>query len=303
VEAAVTTHKSESLRETPNTLIQQDTERRELEVQKLRVEIAGLSRSPFLSPAVIIPAVAALVTLGITAATGVFDTKRATIQNQIDLLEIKKSHSQDDVAKVQADLAQKTNEFAIVQGKLAQTTQELDSAVKKNSDAMAENETLRGQRVDLQRAVDKAKADLDITRKTLGSPLLQADANLDYNKSLALTIRNVGLGAAVIRMQRVFVDNDLVPIGHFMSEGSPLLERLSINDSVHGWGRFNPDASLNTGDSQRFLFRDAPATLRDEQQFAAILRRVGVEICYCSLMSDSCKWVVFNRSTPPDQCR
>ena len=51
-----------------------------LEVEKLKLEISDLKRSAWLEPAVMIPIVATLVTLGLSWALGVFDVERKRIE-------------------------------------------------------------------------------------------------------------------------------------------------------------------------------------------------------------------------------
>jgi hypothetical protein len=74
-----------------------------LELEKLKLEIVDLKRSAWLKPAVMIPTVATLVTLGLSWALGVFDVERKRIEVSAAQLAIRREKLTEDVAKLEID--------------------------------------------------------------------------------------------------------------------------------------------------------------------------------------------------------
>jgi hypothetical protein len=228
-----------------------------LEFEKLKLEIADLRRSAWFKPAVMIPIVATLVTLGISWGLGVFDVERKRIEVSATELEIRRERLTDDVAKLEKD------------------QQSLEQA----------KTGLRTQISDLQKQ-------LDYTKNVLSVPSLNIDSYSAFDGA-RLWLKNVGKGTAKVKVIRLFVDNNPVSTGS-TREWIPALDRLGINAPWIHW-IWPQDDYISSGSTHILL--EVPKedfSYREADEFGAAMEHLGVEVCYCSDLN-VCKWTTYHR--------
>jgi hypothetical protein len=251
----ITSESAES-KKAPNTEIPPDP-KQALEAEKLKLEIAELKRSAWVKPAVMIPIVATLVTLGISWGLGVFDVERKRIEVSATELQIRRERLTDDVAKLEKD------------------QQNLEQA----------KTGLRTQISDLQKQ-------LDYTKNVLSVPSLNVSSYSAFDGA-RLWLNNTGKGTAKIKVIRLFVDNNSVPTGS-SHEWIPALDRLGINAPWIHWV-WPKDDYISSGSTHILL--EVPKddfSYREADQFGEAMKHLGLEMCYCSDLN-ICKWTTYHR--------
>src|SRR5262249_28453726 len=160
-----------------------------LEVEKLKLEVADLRRSSWLKPAVMIPIVGTLVTLGLSWSLGVFDVERKRVEVSASLLEIRREKLQQDVAKLEHDQKDLETSKAGLRRDIAGLQSQLNTT-----------------RANYQRL----ESQLNYTKTVLSRAALNIFYYLapDYS---ALKLENHGRSTATIRTMQVFVDNQPIP--------------------------------------------------------------------------------------------
>lgn len=101
-----------------------DQETRRLEQLKLKAEISAISRSPWISPALLIPLAATLITLGYSQWVGIFDLKRD--QYKLENEKVLFANTQLAVAKekLRIDIDKLSNDRSSLEGERAGLIQE-----------------------------------------------------------------------------------------------------------------------------------------------------------------------------------
>jgi hypothetical protein len=251
-----TTAQSAESSQAPKTEPSPDT-KQPLELEKLKLEIAELRRSAWFKPAVMIPIVATLVTLGISWGLGVFDVERKRIEVSATELQIRREKLTEDVAKLEKD--QKNLELA--------------------------KDGLRTQISDLQNQ-------LDYTKNVLSVPSLNVNSYSAFDGA-RLWLNNTGKGTAKVKVIRLFVDNNPVPTGS-SHEWIPALERLGINAPWIHWV-WPQDDYISSG-SAHILLEVPKEDFSDQEadEFGEAMKHLGVEMCYCSDLN-ICKWTTYHR--------
>lgn len=230
-----------------------------LELEKLRLEISDLKRSAWFQPSVMIPIVATLVTLGLSWGLGVFDVERKRIEISATELQIRRENLKQDVAKLEND------------------RKDLEQA-----------------KASLSNQVSELQKQLDYTRNVLSVPSLNIHSYSAFDGA-ELWFSNEGKGTARIQLVRLYVDNKPVPIegGH---EWIPTLAELEINAPWIHWV-WPQDDYITPG--PKHILLEVPKkdfSIGEASRFGAAMKRLGVELCYCSELS-VCKWTTYHRPT------
>lgn len=227
------------------------------EVEKLKLEITDLKRSPWVKPAVMIPIVATLVTLGLSWALGVFDVERKRVEVSANLLEIRRAKLADDVTKLEKD------------------QQNLEQA-----------------KADLRAQITELQKQLDYTKNVLSVPSLNLSSYSAFDGA-NLVLRNEGKGTARIQTIRVFVDNSLVSVAPG-KEWIPALSRLGINAPWIHWV-WPQDDYIGSGSTHILLEVPKGDFSYDRAgMFGEAVNHLGMEVCYCSDLG-ACRWTTYHR--------
>ncbi len=266
----------------------------DLELQKLRLEIAEIRRSPWAKPSVIIPIAATIATLTFSQYLGVFDVERKRVELAGKEAETKRIELSKEIER----LTQQKVSLQADKDSLAQLKVGLGAEVGRlRSDAAS----LKKQAAQLRSAAAKSQKDLDYTRTVLALPVLTIAETMIPQEHLAeLTVKNAGRGSANIRWLHMSVDGERMEPGPRLDRFRAMFKALHVEGQ---WIRWSYPDSIESGEDVNILkMIPSDATPERYQEFQAILMRVGVELCYCSRLGD-CSWAVYNRpSIPTEAC-
>ena len=247
-----------------------------LEEQKLRLEIASLQRSPWLTPAIVIPLVATLGTVGLSWGLGVFDVERKRIEVDSQLLEIRKENLQQSVDKLETD------------------KRALDAEV---GGLRRDVERLTAERGELQTELDATKGQLKRTTEVLDRPILDVDLTVLEQEKVSLELRNSGKGLAQVREIRAFVSGAYVEKGPPGRSWAPALRAMRL---AQPWVRWDWHLGALPGNSAAALLSIDPKDAAPDRaaMFRDAVKNLGLEICYCSALG-KCDWYGWQR--PPSK--
>jgi hypothetical protein len=254
--------------------------KQDLEIEKLNLEIAELRRSAWFKPAVMIPILATLVTIGISWRLGVFDVERKRLENSAKELEMHRERLQTEVDQLQKD----RQDLEGTKAGLRKQIGDLDKQLK----------LTRGN-------YQKTLKQLSYTQNILSKPVF----NLSYYSAFDhahLKLLNEGKGTGRIQIFRVYVDGKWIPAGSFKHEWSPALSALGID---HTWIRWYwpGDDALNSGSSLSLIeIPDEDLSPSKVEMLDKAHERLGLEICYCSNIGQ-CEWATLNRPAIKGSCK
>lgn len=246
--------------------------------EKLRLEIRDLKKSSWTQPGTIIPLLATVITLGLSWVFGVFDVRRDRIQVESDRLEVRRQQLAEQVnsldgnrRSLQAQIDGLSAELKDKQGQLAQREQQISEM-----------------------------------RDVLSMPLLQIDTFVQEPDDVSIDLHNTGKGTAVIQQLREYVSGIRMERGPRGRAGTNVAQALGLGPEVM-WDWYT--GNVTAGESKKIWWIE-PGDAKDErnvEEFQKALPKMGLEVCYCSLLSDQkgaprCYWATLNRPTPPDKC-
>lgn len=251
----------------------------DLDRLKLHLEVADLRRSPWAKPSVVVPILAALLTLGLSQYLGVFDVERKRVELQMREAELRRSKLQDELALLEA----KTRELEKEKEDLARRRAGLGSEVAK----------LEGNVRTLRAEADAARHELNRARTVLARPNLTIESFvLVGERRVAVSVINKGLGVAEVRRFHPYVDGRRLPPGPSTESFGPTLDALGINET---WVRWHWPASIKASEqSDLLMVEPGQFDAGRAETFRKAIVRLGLEVCYCSVFGD-CYWAAFNR--------
>jgi hypothetical protein len=290
---------SEQATVTNRNVVAQSQPEQNLQDIKLALEIAELRRSPWLKPSVVVPIIAALLTLGLSQYLGVFDVERKRNENATKEAELRRTMATQELARLaieKQELVAEKEGLATLKAGLGRDVATLQRRVLELN---GEATTLRSRTKTTEVALANAERKLKHTTRVLARPVVNLSRTVLPSQELAdLYMINRGQGTAYIRVLKTFVDDVLMEEGQLASDRyGPTLDALGIN---YEWLRWHwPETGLPK-DKQVSLFAIEARHFSKERAdlFAAAMDRLGVEICYCSEFGD-CYWAAFNRAARP----
>jgi hypothetical protein len=138
----------------------QSVEKLDLEMLKLRLEIADLSRSPWIKPSVLIPIVATLVTLGISQWLGVFDVERKRVEVAGKEAELQRNAVTKEVDALQARKTEVDGKLTQVEARKREADEEIIQLDQRKGGLALEVAQLQGQVVLRQNEISRLGRDL-----------------------------------------------------------------------------------------------------------------------------------------------
>lgn len=244
----------------------------DLEATKIELEIANLARSQWATPAVVVPLVLAAITLSLSQYLGVFDVERKRLENQAREAEINRRLAHEESTKVQTATA----ELKKLEASLKQRSGELQLDVQQ----------LQQQVAGLTTQVDEKQKELIYTKEILARPNLTFhSANLLLKKEATLYLFNTGPGRAVATMIQLYVDGKRVSEGSIARPLDPLLNATGLQVPWIRW-RFYPTPFEFKVDGRYPIVSIEPGEYTPERgrRISDAIARIGLDICYCSLL-------------------
>jgi hypothetical protein len=179
----------------------------DLERIKLEREISDLERSPWTRPTIIVPIVAALVTLALSQYLGVFDVERKRVELQTKESEIRRVQLQGDLAILEVD----------------------KKALEKDKKDLDQRKTSLGRDVgSLQEKADKLKREMDIIGNEVPTIQGSVSSALQYTDPLPQieNCRNSGFPSQACQENLRAIVKHTEMMNHYLKTISGSLDRI-----------------------------------------------------------------------------
>lgn len=285
-------------------------EKQDLELAKLRLEIASLRRKWWQSPALGSAILVGLISLGVSWYAGLFDLARKQIEFETNRSKFEKDRAEVELAKVQAERDQTKadiREQTRIRDEIKVESRRLNEKKDAASIALAriQNELVKGRRevgearAALDRAIESERAALARTKATeallhdLARPALRVvRTELDDEKVFDFRLGNRGPGPAVLKRNQYFVDGRPLRPNATLLE---LLDALEINETFMGWTEYDPGERLPMGAEMKFLrVREHQFSQAAAYEFSRAAKRLAIAVCSCSI-DGTCGWATYGQ--------